>query len=331
MTRAPFAYCLLFFLLIGASGAHAAASAQPAATNVGEWLAKAAQAVRTSSYRGVMVHLRKDELDTMRIIHRYHNNIEQERLISLTGRPREILRHGSRVISILPENKVVLITHHEGRDNLLARVGQFSSEEMQKHYQMRVLDSRRLADRPARVISIQPRDKYRYGYRILVDEDTYLPLKLNLIQGDQVLEQLVFTEIAYPDSIPDEALEAGYDIQDFEVITHGAIQASNPQIADTEWHSSKLPPGFRLAESGIRSTESGQLVRQLLFTDGVATVSAFIAPVDGQEPMNGGTTMGAVNAYGHAEGDYQITVVGEVPAVTVQMIAEHLEHNGQKP
>ncbi|MCK5387168.1 MAG: MucB/RseB C-terminal domain-containing protein, partial [Gammaproteobacteria bacterium] len=40
----------------------------------------------------------------------------------------------------------------------------------------------------------------------------------------------------------------------------------------------------------------------------------------------GGSTMGAVNAYGRAVGKYHVTVVGEVPHATVKMIGDSVEH-----
>jgi sigma-E factor negative regulatory protein RseB len=67
----------------------------------------------------------------------------------------------------------------------------------------------------------------------------------------------------------------------------------------------------------------------MLFTDGVATVSAFVAPAGLRKPLQGATTMGAVNAYGHVVGETQITVVGEVPARTVKRIAENLVRETQ--
>lgn len=199
-------------MLAGTNAAYAGSSSSSNDTDVGHWLAKAAQAVRTGSYRGVMVYLRNSQLDTLRVVHRFQDNVEQERLVALTGRPREIIRHGSRVVSILPANKVVLITHQQKRGSLLARVSRFSSKRMQAHYELRLLGSRRLANRPTRIISIRPRDKYRYGYRILIDKQTYLPLKLNLIYDQHVLEQLMFTEINYPKHIPNSAFEPTYDI-----------------------------------------------------------------------------------------------------------------------
>jgi len=36
----------------------------------------------------------------------------------------------------------------------------------------------------------------------------------------------------------------------------------------------------------------------------------------------GGSRMGAINAHGRSLGDYHVTVVGEVPHITVQKISE---------
>lgn len=328
MSRALPVFCLLC-LFTATSAVYAASDDASSESNVGRWLSNAAQAVRTGSYRGVMVYLRQKQLDTLRVVHRYSDDIEQERLVALTGRPREIIRRGSRVVSILPANKVVLITHQQKRDSLLSRVGRFSSDKMRAHYQMQLLGSRRLADRPTQVIRIQPQDKYRYGYRILIDKKTYLPLKLNLIYNDHVLEQLMFTEIAYPDHIPDSAFHATYDIDDYKVINHQEMEVGSSPVAASHWRTTRLPPGFELAETGVRNTPGGQPVRQMLFTDGVATASAFIGPADVSNPLIGGTTMGAVNAFGRAVGTFHITVVGEVPSVTVRMIAQNLVHDGR--
>src|SRR5699024_8991129 len=137
-------------------------------------------------------------MNTLRIVHRFNKGEEQERLVAMSGRPREIIRTGGRVVTILPKKRVVLVTHQHKRDNLLSRVDQFVSKRMQAHYRMQVVGFRRLADRPTLVIGIMPRDEFRYGYRILIDRETHLPLKLNLMDGKQVLQQIMFTQVQYP-------------------------------------------------------------------------------------------------------------------------------------
>jgi len=326
VTRALSAFLLLFGLVGLAAAAPADAESgdgSSSTSSINELLTSASRAVSRQTYRGVMVYLRENQIDTLRIIHRSQDGHEQERLVSLTGQPREVIREGGKVTSILPENQVVLISRRD-RKGLLGNVAQFSAERMQSHYEVSESGRRRLSDRICRVIRIEPRDKYRYGYRMLIDDKTHLPLKLDLLRDGEVLEQLLFTEIEFPDEIPDSAFDSSYDIDGYRVVEHQAVQVADTPVPEDAWKPTRLPPGFELAEDGIRRVTEAGVVRQLLFTDGVATVSAFIAPSGLRKPLKGPTTMGAVNAFGHVVGDTQITVVGEVPGVTVKQIAQHL-------
>ncbi|MES1947724.1 MucB/RseB [Salinisphaera sp. C84B14] len=332
MTRALPAFLLLFFLTALSAAAQAAdgeASASAEADgSLNALLAEASEAVRSETYRGIIVYLREGQLDTLRVIHRRRDGLEQERLVSLTGQPREVIRRGGVVTSILPQNKVVLISQRK-HDGLLGSVAQFSADRMGEHYRVSDMGQRRLADRVGRLISIEPLDGYRYGYRMLIDDETRLPLKLDLISDNNVLEQLMFTQVEFPKSIDDDEFEPGYDIDGFRVVKHQAVQVEDKPVPEDAWKPTDLPPGFELAEDGVRRVTESGFVRQMLFTDGVAAVSAFIAPAGLRKPLEGATTMGAVNAYGHVVEDTQITVVGEVPARTVKRIAENLVRETQ--
>ena len=320
MTRALSAFLLLFVFTTFAGAAAAAGSSE---RSINELLGRASQAVREENYRGILVYLREGQLDTLRVIHRMSDGLEQERLVSLTGQPREVIRRGGVVTSILPNNEVVLISRRK-RESLLGSVPQFSAERMRAHYRVSDMGQRRLSDRTGRLVRIEPLDDYRYGYRMLIDEQTSLPLKLDLMRDDDVLEQLMFTQIEFPESIADSAFEPGYDITGFRVVKHQAVQVEDKPVPEDVWQPTHLPPGFELAEDGVRQVTENGYVRQMLFTDGVATVSAFVAPAGLRKPLEGATTMGAVNAFGHVVGNTQITVVGEVPAITVKQIARNL-------
>lgn len=290
-----------------------------------DWLPQASQAVRTTNYRGVLVYLRGGSIDTLRIVHRYRDGEERERLVSLNGEPREVLRQGPVVTSLLPERRVAMVAQHP-RKGLLSNFGRYSTERLDEHYSFHNLGNVRLAGRHCRVVLLEPKDPYRYGYRLMIDRQTHLPLRLDLLSGNKVLEQLMFTSIEFPDSIPDEDLDASYDTRNYHWIRHQSIEAKGPEANGDGWRIEDVPVGFKLAENGLRRVGGGGVARQFLFTDGIATVSAFIAPPGGVRGFTGGTTMGAVNAYGRQVDGYQITVVGEVPEITVRYIAEHLEH-----
>lgn len=286
-----------------------------------DWLTQASEAVRTTNYRGVLVYLRGGSMDTLRIVHRYRDGEERERLTSLTGEPREVLRDGSMVTSVLPARRTVMVAQHR-REGLFSNLGRFSTDRLDELYTFRDLGVERLADRTCRVVLLVPKDRYRYGYRLMIDQQTHLPLKMDLLSGRRVLEQLMFTDVEFPETIADSEFEPGYDTEDYRWIRHQTVETTTAETETGAWRVVDAPAGFELAEDGLRRV-SGGVARQILFTDGIATVSAFIAS-PGRRGFTGITTMGAVNAYGRRANGYQITVVGEVPEATVRYIAEHL-------
>lgn len=306
--------CLALMLLLVAATA--------AAGN--DWLAKATEAVRTLDYRGTLVYLRDGSMDTLQIVHRYRNGNEWERLFAKSGQRREIIRKNGEVTCVLPDQKLVLLTKNS-RPKMLPGVGVDGNVEWGENYRIRELGARRQAGRMCRVIGIQAKDKFRYGYRLLIDMETNLPLKLALLYDGEVLEQLMFTDISFPETIPDSDLKSEFLTDEYQWVRHRALPPQPAPKTQILWGASKLPPGFELAETGARRIKDGVIVRQFLYTDGVATVSAFVAPSSGTHKFVGETTMGAVNAFGRRVKDHQITVVGEVPDVTVRWIAEHMQ------
>jgi len=69
--------------------------------------------------------------------------------------------------------------------------------------------SARVASRAAQVLEIKPRDEFRYGYMLWLDQETAMPLKSQLIDDKgAIVEEILFTEIDLTDSIPAEAIAA---------------------------------------------------------------------------------------------------------------------------
>ena len=67
----------------------------------------------------------------------------------------------------------------------------------------------RLLGRTTRVVALHPRDEYRYGYRLWIDEETSMPLKTQLCDASgEVIEQIVFSNIDLPERIPDSDVQA---------------------------------------------------------------------------------------------------------------------------
>src|SRR5690554_3339914 len=209
-----------------------------------EWLARMNRAVEELNYEGTFVHVRGNYSETLHIIHRNHNGRISERLVSRDGAGREFIREEDVVKVILPEQRLVVIEARKDEGRLASALPNYCAE-LEPHYDFTLGRGTRVANRPVNVVSIKPKDEYRYGYTLYLDRETAMPLKsLLLNERDEVIEQIVFTQIQISDFIPASALHPGIDTQDFEL-----LEAEVPQQADAvpisapEWRAS-MPPGF---------------------------------------------------------------------------------------
>ena len=288
------------------------------------WLDRIAASAQTVNYEGTFVYRRDDQLVTMHLIHVAGKDGERERLISLSGGQRELLRSKNGVVCIFPGKKHV--TFNKGGLNkhfpnqLAARV-----EDLKKNYRLTIGGKDRIAGRSARMIIVEPRDNYRYGYRIWVDEETGLLLQSDLVnEHGNAIEQVMFTSIKVVDKATPEMLKAVTMDDDMRRSLLASKQRTVP-INSMSWQITKMPKGFSLAEHYQHIHKGHPPVEQMVLSDGMATVSIFVENMnDGNALFKGTTHMGAVNAFGTVVGDRQLTVVGEVPAATVRLIGHSL-------
>lgn len=294
--------------------------------NARQWLDEMSRALQTLDYDGTFVYLHDGRLDAMRIIHQASEGGQRERLVSLTGSAREVLRDDKSVTCIKPDNKSVMVGKSRPRPTfpfLPRDIGDVSP-----YYHLEEVGDDLMAGYPARVIAIRPKDEYRYGYRFWIEKDTRMLLKYELSgpAGDPI-EQVMFTRLGIGTEIPQSALQPSLDGDGYtwqrqeEVRTRAAEPAGKPG-----WQVGQLPAGFTLTNyQQQRMRENGGAVEHMVFSDGLATVSVYIE----KRPRHGGLTglsaMGAMNAYGIMLGEHQVMVVGEVPPATVRMIAHSLE------
>lgn len=306
--------------------ASASVFAEPAAL-----LLKASEAARTANYRGTVIYRSGGNMESMRLIHGFAGGVERERLVALTGEPREIIRQDSTVTCLLPKDRK-LDLKRPALKGLLTNVSAQSLKELSAWYELREVGTARIAGRPCRGVELSPRDGFRYGVEIWADEATGVPLKVALLgPGRHALEEVMFTEVEFPAALPAEAFQPGLDPTRFKTVTREEpamkeLAGSNSDVSDFPIRFDKLPPGYRVT---LREQRPGNELRgrveHLMLSDGLSAVSVFAAVgVAPEKAFNGLTQMGAVQAYGRSMGRYHVTVVGETPVVTVETIANGL-------
>jgi sigma-E factor negative regulatory protein RseB len=288
-----------------------------------EWLERMSDALATRNYEGRFFHLRDSHSEAMRIYHRVDGKGKvTERLVSLDGSGREIVRNQTEVVCYLPDRRTVLVEKRTDENTLLAAVPAYN-EELEAHYNIERGPFTKALGRRTQVINVTPRDQFRYGYRLWLDDETAMPLKSQLCdrQG-RVIEQILFAEINFRDRIPVDSLKPSITGEGFRWIR----QDAQPQLAAGQvvgWGVIRPPAGFRLTAWRIQFIAGSNVpVQHLVYSDGLASVSVFIEPLSPQaEPMKGLAKVGAAFAFSRALDDHQVTAVGEVPPVTLEAIA----------
>jgi sigma-E factor negative regulatory protein RseB len=322
--------------LLRAGVAACVAAALPAwAASPAEHLIQSSEAGRTTNYQGVIIYRGDDSFDVLRVEHRFKDDSERERLVSLTGEQRQLLRIDNRLISILPKGKTLSVDRPSLK-GLFSEITAERIEKLGKFYEFRDLGEGRIAGRECDGIGIVPKDALRYGYEIWLDDEKHLPLKVSLVgPGNEVLEQVMFTEITFPQSIPDDVFVYEVDTSKFNMVARNLPSLAAPVTPLVVPESSvvkldRLPPGFEIIARDERPLPEGQgKIEHILLSDGLSAVSVF-AEIQQQVAENpkafrGVSHLGPVQAYGRMVGSLHITIVGEVPVQTVRMVGDGLQ------
>jgi len=288
------------------------------------WLERMNRAVEDLSYQGTFVHVLGGNAETLHIIHRSEDGKTAERIVSLDGAGREIIRQQDEVRCILPDRRIVLLEARQDLSPLKSALPSYSNE-LEAHYALAVRASDRVVNRPTQVVEIKPKDEFRYGYTLWLDQETAMPLKTQLVnESGEIVEQIVFTAINLSDPIPESALAATIDTTGFTMLR----SPDNPTAAETliPWRAATVPGGFKLSiatQAPIAGSEYP--VEHLVYSDGLATVSVFIEdPKTTADVGEGYSHVGSTNAFSLTLRGRKVTAVGEVPRQTVRTIASSL-------
>jgi sigma-E factor negative regulatory protein RseB len=316
-------YIFLSFLLLANI---APVSANPAM----EWIEKMSDSMRNLSYQGNFVYIHGNQLESMSILHIKDEFGERERLLSLNGEAREVIRDNKNLTCIWPDSRKVVVDN--SRQNTFSPL--FIPDDIakiSKYYDMNLTDGDRVAGRNSVIVNIGPKDRYRYGLKLWIDADNGLLLKSNLInEKHEIVEQVMFTNLKVLSDIKQMKLITMPELDDsYSLIRYHSGDASGNLEADKSWRFTSLPDGF-WQESALkrRVADTERFIQQMVYTDGLASLSVFIEKQTQQTPQ-GETSMGAVNGFIRILNDYSVTAIGEVPAVTVRLMAESVSYQNQ--
>jgi sigma-E factor negative regulatory protein RseB len=301
------------------------------AISVNEWLTRMHEAsMQKRSYIGTMVQSSRDGMSSARIWHACDGQTQIERIEALTGAPRSTIRKDDKMLTFMPEIKLVRIEKREGfgTANNFTELLKPGAGNIPDFYTVKALGNERIAGLEAEVVQLQPRDGLRYGYRIWTERKTALVLKLQTLDASgAILEQAAFSELQLDAPVKAEKLRQmmkpteGWRVEQADVIKTTAVSEG--------WQLKSHVPGFKSVSChklGAASASAGDDALQWVFSDGLATVSLFVENFDkSRHTQEGVSNSGATNSLFRRMQDHFLTVVGEVPLQTLRDFAAALE------
>lgn len=276
-------------------------------------LTKMRGAVHSLNYTGTLVYAQGNTLSTYRIHHAVENGAEKESVIQLS--------QGS-------EGKATEATESFS----LAKFQQVQPQKEQV-YTFDVGGKDWVAERECTIVVARPRDRMRYLQRYCIEPNSGMLLKYSMTdRNHQTIEQLMFTALTLTDAATppssDTPTPAAAPAMDANAAKVEATAATSENATKSAWSFTTLPAGFQLIKSVNATAEQGKpAVEQIVLSDGMSSVSVFIAPPEQADALKGMEySAGAMNIFTAQVDKHNIVLVGEVPVATLRAISEGLKH-----
>ena len=310
----------------GALLALSAATAVGAEESAREWLQRAATAASALTYSGTLVYQHGGRTDTSRVMHLADDYGEHEKVVSLDGPPREVVRNNENVRCYYPDAKVIRIESRNSRNAFPSLLPQ-QQATLTDFYVFRKAESARIAGLETQAYLFEPKDGLRYGHKLWADVATGLLVKAQLLNDRGVpVEQFAFSDLQIGVKIDRDMVRPTYRPPPPDWQMSAALPGDVvPQ--DTGWLVKDLPPGFIKIVEGYRSLRGKRApVAHLVFSDGLVAVSVFVEPTPQAPQPIGLSQQGGVNVFSRQLSDHLVTVLGETPGTTVRQIAYSVAH-----
>ena len=303
------------------------------AAEVRAWLLRIHEAASRQNFQGTFVVTGGGAVSSARIAHYCEGKNQFERSESLDGQARHVFRHNDVVHTVWPASRVAMVEQRSLPAAFPALL-QAGDDRIVDFYDVHPQGADRVAGHEAKVLLVKPKDGYRYGYRLWADQASGLLLRADVLgeRGD-VLETSAFSDVSIGvKPQPESVLQPMKKLDGYRVLR----PVLTPTRLEAEGWSVRQPaPGFRQVSCVKRPMESSAVVEkdgaehqvlQTIYSDGLTYVSLFIEPFNPQRhtrPML--ASVGATQTLMQQQGDWWITVVGDVPPATLRTFVKGLE------
>jgi sigma-E factor negative regulatory protein RseB len=281
-------------------------------------LSAMANAAREINYDGTFVYKYGNHIETSRIWHLNDASGSYERLETLDGPLREVVRRNDEVVCYYPDRKLAKVE----KWGITRRFPAVVSEQLaaiMANYAVRKGAIERVAGHDCRVTNLDPRDQLRYGHSYCAEVNSGLPLRARTVnERGETVELFAFTQVEIGAAVSPEQVKSRYDpAAPGWKLDQSAMTSATSK--GQRWTVLNHPAGFRKILETMRIIH-GKQATQLVFSDGLAAFSVFVEPgIAGARAAQELAHQGAVNVFSRPHAGLVITALGEAPATTVML------------
>ncbi|MBP6122591.1 MULTISPECIES: sigma-E factor regulatory protein RseB [Providencia] len=273
-------------------------------------------AAQNLSYEMSFMTFSPQTIVPVRYRHAIINGVPISQMIQMDSSRREIVQKGDEISYFEPGFDAFSLNGKNIVDNLPAVL--FADyQKIEPYYNFIDAGRTHIGDKPALVIRIISKDNSRFNYVILVDEETKLPLRVDLLDSNnQTLEQFRVISTVLDSKTVSDSLMALSKVNLPPLLIYP--KNSNPSF---KWQVGMLPPGFEEISRSLRKLGDNDTVETAMFSDGLFTFSVNITNTNQGSLLDVPLQNGRRTIYSMTKKQNVITIIGELPLSTAQLVA----------
>ncbi|WP_153446296.1 sigma-E factor regulatory protein RseB [Vibrio algicola] len=275
------------------------------------------EASQTLSYEMSYILIKKNSIEPLLYRHAVDKNKQLAHLVYLSGPIREVIRRADEVSYVEPGIEPFSISSGSMVGPIIPMINT-NIDQLAQLYDFVKMGRAREAGAACQVIRVVPKDGLRYSYVVWIDERTKLPLRADLVERNgEVLEQYRTISYAVSEHITN-ILERLNTIELPDVLT---IPKPQPTLAD--WKVSWVPNGFKANDlNRYRIPITDSVVESQLYSDGLFSFSVYVSDLDSPDSKAQIYRQGRRTLQTFVKDNKEISVIGDIPAVTAKRIAD---------
>jgi sigma-E factor negative regulatory protein RseB len=295
------------------------------------WLTRINEAANKRNFQGTVVVSAGGTVASSRIAHFCEGRNQYERIDSLEGQMRNVLRQNDLVHTVWPQSRVAMVEQRDGMSSFPGLL-QAGAQHVAEFYELKPMGVERVAGHEANVLQLRAKDAHRFGYRLWAEKTTGLLLRTEVLgEHAEVLESSAFSDVSINVKPQVELVTQPLRKLDGYRIVRPPVTAT--QLEAEGWTLKHDIPGFTMVscvkrpfDGALRVRGAADPVLQAVYSDGLTFVSIFIEPFNAERHQRAmSTVIGATQTMMRRQGDFWVTVMGDVPTATLRAFAAGLE------